>query len=454
MTFLQFYGGVGEIGGNKILLEDEGIKIWLDFGQSFKMGEDYFTGWLQPRIQNGLGDYFEFNLLPKLKGLYSENLLEGTPLKYEEPRFNGIFISHAHFDHFSHICFIDPIIPIYCGSGTKLFLEASEEAGVSSNYGSHEYKTFRSGVKIKLDGLELTPIHVDHSVPASYGFIIETSSGTVVYTGDLRAHGPKHEMTEEFIKAAVEAEPVALISEGTRMGVKEKHKNLSEDEVLKGVKEILDGIDGSNLSVLYTHNSRDTDRFLTFYKAAESYGKYLVITPRFAYLLLKLVKDEHLKLPNPLSDDLIKVYYRRKKSGKYSETDYYEWERIFWEKKITAKEVKKHPGKYMMDLGFYYFTELIDLRPKPGSPFIYSMSEPFDEGNIEDQVLHNWLDHFGLRYHQLHASGHMSKKEIKETIFRINPKTVYPVHTENPSLFSKFYDKVVIPKKGRKYDLI
>jgi len=48
----------------------------------------------------------------------------------------------------------------------------------------------------------------------------------------------------------------------------------------------------------------------------------------------------------------------------------------------------------------------------------------------------------------------MSKKEIKETIFRINPKTVYPVHTENPSLFSKFYDKVVIPKKGRKYDLI
>ena len=32
MTSLTFYGGVNEIGGNKILLEDKGTKIFLDFG--------------------------------------------------------------------------------------------------------------------------------------------------------------------------------------------------------------------------------------------------------------------------------------------------------------------------------------------------------------------------------------------------------------------------------------
>lgn len=453
MTFLQFFGGVGEIGGNKILLVDGDVKIWLDFGQSFKMGEDYFTGWLQPRSQNGLGDYFEFDLLPKLKGLYAKHMLEGTPLIYDEPRFHAVFISHAHFDHVNHISFLDPMIPVYCGSGTKLFLEASEEAGFGTDYGAHDYRTFRTGVEIELDGLRVKPIHVDHSIPASYGFIVETSSGAVIYTGDLRAHGPKHEMTEEFISAATMAEPIALISEGTRMVSIEGCKNFSEDEVFKGVREILDRIEGSDLSLFYTHNSRDTDRFSTFYNAAECYGRSLVIPPRFAYLLNKLVKDEHLYLPDPLSDDLILVYYRRKKSGKYFETDYYEWERLFWEKKITAEEIRRHPCKYMMDLGFYNFTELIDIRPKPGSPFIYSMSEPFDEGDIEDRVMHNWLDHFGLEYTQLHASGHMSKNELKEAILRINPEAVYPIHTENPELFRRFHDKVIIPNKGRRYAL-
>lgn len=55
MVKLTFYGGVNEIGGNKILLEDKGTKIFLDFGQSFTFGEEFFTSWLQPRGLNGLG---------------------------------------------------------------------------------------------------------------------------------------------------------------------------------------------------------------------------------------------------------------------------------------------------------------------------------------------------------------------------------------------------------------
>ena len=36
MTSLTFYGGVGEIGGNKILLEDGTKSLLLDFGLSYK----------------------------------------------------------------------------------------------------------------------------------------------------------------------------------------------------------------------------------------------------------------------------------------------------------------------------------------------------------------------------------------------------------------------------------
>jgi mRNA degradation ribonuclease J1/J2 len=32
MAKLTFYGGVNEIGGNKILIEDKGTKVFFDFG--------------------------------------------------------------------------------------------------------------------------------------------------------------------------------------------------------------------------------------------------------------------------------------------------------------------------------------------------------------------------------------------------------------------------------------
>jgi len=54
MVSLTFYGGAGEIGGNKILLEDKGARVYLDFGQEFDFGEDYFYEWLAPRSVNGL----------------------------------------------------------------------------------------------------------------------------------------------------------------------------------------------------------------------------------------------------------------------------------------------------------------------------------------------------------------------------------------------------------------
>jgi mRNA degradation ribonuclease J1/J2 len=35
MSKLRFYGGVDEIGGNEILIEEKDTKIFFDFGQSF-----------------------------------------------------------------------------------------------------------------------------------------------------------------------------------------------------------------------------------------------------------------------------------------------------------------------------------------------------------------------------------------------------------------------------------
>ena len=449
MTGLTFYGGVGEIGGNKVLLEDKNVKVFLDFGQPFMLGTDYFTGWLAPRALYGLKDYFEFDLMPRIKGLYSERQLQYTDLPYSEPKVDAVFVSHAHFDHMAHICFIDEKIPVFCGSCTKFFIESAEETS-SIPLGEHPYQTFRTGDTAQVDSLEVEPIHVDHSIPGAYGFIIHTSQGEVVYTGDMRAHGPKKEMTEQFIEKASDCEPVALVTEGTRMVEQEHRVNHSETEVKEKSNRI---VSGTGKIVFVAHYGRDTDRFRTMYEVAKENDRKIVILPRTAYLLNKLIEDEHLNLPNPLKDDNILVYYKRKKSGTFAEKDYYLWERPFMDKMVTSEYVHENQGRLILDLDFYQFGELIDIKPEPGSHFIHSMSEPFSEEDLEDQVMHNWLDHFNIEFHQLHASGHLSRKELVEMVERINPEKIFPIHTENPLLFMEISKNTLIAVKGKHYKL-
>jgi len=450
MIRLTFYGGVNEIGGNKILLEDGKAKVVLDFGQSFTFGADYFAGYLAARSVNGLGDYFEFNLLPKIKGLYAKEQLAFTDLAYVEPEVDAVFLSHAHFDHVAHVQFLDPEIPVYLGVGTKLFMESMEETSSFCDFGEHRCSLFRTGDRIKIGNVTVEPVHVDHSIPAAYGFIVYTSAGAVVYTGDLRRHGPRRDLTEEFIEKARDTEPVALITEGTRMADVEKRQNYSEPQVAKLADGVVSSTDRMVFAARY---SRDIDRFNSFYKVAKKNGRKLVVNPKTAHLLTKLLGDEHLKVPDPLKDDNIVVYFKRKRSGAFDESDYYVWEREFMDKKVTHEYVRENQKGLIMDLDFAQLTELVDIKPKPGSHFIHSMSEPFSEEDVEDQVLHNWVDHFGMRFHQMHASGHMSKHDLVEMVNYIKPKRAFPVHTENQRLFKSCCSKVQTIKQGKEYTL-
>jgi ribonuclease J len=450
MVRLRFFGGVNEIGGNKILLEDDKTRILFDFGQSFTFGADYFTDWLSPRPINGLKDQFEFGLLPKIRGLYAKEQLAFTNFPYEEPEIDAIFLSHAHFDHVTHICFVDPQIPVYLGVGTKLFLESMEETSGFCDYRKHEYRTFRTGKKIKVDDVVVEPVHVDHSVPAAYGFLIHASEGTVVYTGDLRMHGPRKDLSKEFVERAKDCEPDALICEGTRMALKEKRKNYSESQVERLSNAIVSSTDKI---VFITHYSRDMDRLRSFYNVAVKNGRNIVISPKTAYLLGKLIQDEHLDLPDPLKDERVLVYYKRKKSGTYDDADYFLWERQFMNKMVTCEFVQKNQAKLIMDLDFYQFAELIDIRPRQDSHFIHSMSEPFSEEDIQDAVLHNWLDHFGMQFHQLHASGHLNREQIGSLVTKINAKKVFPVHTENQHLFKQITRNAQMIKPEKEYGI-
>jgi ribonuclease J len=186
---------------------------------------------------------------------------------------------------------------------------------------------------------------------------------------------------------------------------------------------------------------------------AKKNDRKMVITPKTAYLLTKLLGDEHLPVPDPLKDDCIRVYYKKKKSGTYDEKDYFVWERKFMDKMVGSNYVHKNQRKLIMDLDFFQFAELIDIKPVPGSEFIHSMSEPFSEEDIEDQVMHNWLDHFKLHFHQVHASGHISKEQLVKMVKEIQPKEAFAVHTENQKLFKTYCSNMQIIEAGKEYPI-
>ena len=452
MVSLTFYGGANEIGGNKILLEDKGARIYLDFGQSFDFGQDFFLDYLQPRAAHGLEIYFEFGMVPKVPKLYSKSMLERTDLKYEKPDIDAVFISHSHSDHVNHISFLDESIPVYIGHGTHSILEAYHKLySQFVDIGEHtSLNFFKSGDKIKIKHLVIEPIHVEHSIPGAYGFIVRTSKGALVYTGDLRLHGPKSNMTHEFIQKAAKAKPYVMLCEGTRMGSEQEH-NYTEAEVEVKV----DGIIRASKGIVFGYYSMSNiDRFMSFYRATLKNKRKLVVDTKFAFILDSL-KDKIPGLPDVMTDENIMVYFRLAKSGAYDEKDYYVYERKYMPKMITFEQVAKIQNKLVMHMSFNKLMELVYIQPK-NADYLYSSSEHFLEGEeneAERTVLENWMKHFGVQFHKAHCSGHASKDDLAFVVKTVNPKLLIPIHTEKAEDFRGLHANVRVPEKEMRMEI-
>jgi ribonuclease J len=444
------YGGVNEIGGNKILVSDGDTKVLLDFGAGFSEGLDYFDSGIDPRHVNGAGDYFEFGLLPELPGLYSETSLKNTGLRHAPPEIDAIILSHYHSDHMGRISLVDPDIPVYCGATTALIHQASSASGGSSLDG-REIRTFRTGDRFTVGAIEVQPVHVDHSIPGAYGFVLQTSEGPIAYTGDFRFHGPMGSMTDDFVEAAQEARPVALITEGTRVSTGDKKREMGEAEVAEETTRLLEA---NPHLVFSSFRGNDVDRVLSFYRACEATGRRLVVSMKVALLLEELKVDKRLKVPRVGRD--VSVYLRRKGKGGYDDSDYYKWERRFLDHGFTAEDVKKQEGKVLLHLDRWYLPELIDIRPEKGGVYIHATTEAFnEEGEQDEKIIRNWVDHFGFDYHQIHASGHAPMERVGGLVNRIGGKKVIPIHTGRPDMFRKLAKKgdVVLPTKGKSIPL-
>ena len=420
MARVSVLGGVGEIGGNKVLVEDKDARVILDFGMSISQRARYFSDpYVSPRRPESL---LSLGIIPKVAGVYSWDPAER--------KVDAMFLSHAHLDHYGYLSMVHRGIPVHCGETTERLMVAitdTRRASFETDYRGLGYKTFRSGAAVKVGSLTIKPVHVDHSIPGAYGFVVETSTGSLVYTGDLRAHGRASHLTKDFERAAADSDASLLLTEATNMV---GGSVSSEDEVAQKLATV---IREAKALVMASFSGMDTDRLTSFHKAAEAADRKLAISMRQAHLISVLGDKRIDGLPR-LDKGGVVIYRRNKKR-------YEKWEEEVSEKAevITSDDLTAAPKRYVVATSLSDMEWMVGVRPSPGSVYILSSSEPYNEEMELDMArLIEWLDFYGMPLYHIHVSGHIMPQQLRSLVNGIGAKRVAPIHTEHPDLFLKF----------------
>lgn len=318
-------------------------------------------------------------------------------------------------------------------------------------------------------GLRLRHWPVDHSLFGACGFAIETESGWVAYTGDLRFHGERGSESDAFAAGLAALRPIAMLCEGTRL-TSPDDRSATESEVLKNCLEAVRQAVGQ--LVVADFAPRNIERLQTFHWIARETGRRLLVQPKDAYLLRAMHLAEPA-LPDLMQDASVGLYADPKVRP-------YAWEEAVRERYAGStygpNEVHASPGECLLAFSLTDVVDLLDLQflcqGAPGGLYLFSNSQAYDDEQKADLVrLWNWTQHLGMRVVGLaphrrgirgevvevvtqrgyHASGHAGSVELVEFVRHVRPRVLIPIHTEAPEVWSDLLEGTGIEVRQPRY---
>ena len=156
---IYFLGGLGEIGRNCMVLEQNNELLLIDCGLMFPDADMHGIDLVLP----------DFTFLIENKD-----------------RIVGCVATHGHEDHVGGLQFLlrELEFPIY-GSAVTLGLARSriEEAGLLSKT---QLVTVSDGERLAIGSFDVEFLPVTHSVPHAHAIIIHTAQGVIVHSGDFK----------------------------------------------------------------------------------------------------------------------------------------------------------------------------------------------------------------------------------------------------------------------------
>lgn len=265
LVFLPL-GGVGEIGMNLALygFGPEATRQWImvDCGVTFP-GPDL------PGVDL---------VLPDIRFLADK-----------KKNLKGIFITHAHEDHYGALNDIWPglNVPVYASPFTAGMLEAKRN--YEGTRAEIPITIFKAGDRIKVGPFEVEAVGVNHSIPEPMSLVIRTALGNVIHTGDWKIDqnpslGP---LTDEARFRAIGDEGVlAVMCDSTnsmRDGI-----SPSEEEVSHGLQEVIEAAEGR---VAVTTFSSNVGRIRSIALAAEAAGREVLLLGSSLKRVVSVARD-------------------------------------------------------------------------------------------------------------------------------------------------------------------
>ena len=380
-------GGLGEVGKNMYCFENENQIVIIDCGVKFP-GVEF------PGIDYVVPDF--------------------THLKNNRSKIRALIITHGHEDHIGGIPFLiqNVNIPVIYAPrlACALIKNRLEEYHMADQVKILEYN---SDTKVTIGDFDVSFFRVTHSIPDSFGVVIETSEGRIVSTGDFKVDltpiGPDIELQKiaDLGKKGVDL----LLSDSTN--AENEGYTPSEKNVNDSINEIFNEAKGR---IIVSTFSSNISRIQQICESAVRHKRKIAIVGKSMEKAVEISRGfGYIHIP----DDSI----------------------------ITTEDIKTLKGSEVLvlctgsqgepnaALSRIANGEHKDVHIIPGDTVVFSSSAIPGNGIMIAHIV-NMLTRAGAEcitnsiLADIHSSGHPSKQELRLVLKLFNPKYFMPMHGE------------------------
>ena len=381
-------GGLGEIGGNMMVIETENEAIVVDVGMSFPDENMHGVDILIP----------DFTYLREIKD-----------------KIVGIVITHGHEDHIGAMPYLfkEMQFPVY---GTSLPLEM-----IGSKFDEHKMREHRSLFRaiqkrtpIKIGNeFEVEWMHVTHSIIDSSCIAVKTAAGTMIHTGDFKIdHTPIDGFPTDLHRIAHYGEEGVLVLTSDSTNSHSPGFTRTEKTVGPTFDRIFQNAKGRVIMSTFSSNIHRVSQAIE--KALFHNRKICVIGRSMEKNLELAMNLGYVKFPKDQFIDAHEV-------NKYND------------KEILIVTTGSQ-GESMSALYRMAIHEHRHIKIKPDDQIVLSAKAiPGNEGSVSGIINH--LLKAGAKvayqdYPDIHVSGHAAQEEQKLMLRLVKPKFFLPVHGE------------------------
>ncbi len=380
-------GGLGEIGGNIMILETDTCALIVDVGMSFPDEDMHGVDILIP----------DFTYIREIKD-----------------KIAGIVITHGHEDHIGAMPYLfkEMQFPVY---GTSLPLEM-----IGSKFDEHKMREYRKyfraiqkRVPIKIGEFEVEWIHITHSIIDSSAIAIKTEAGTIIHTGDFKIdHTPIDGYPTDLHRLAYYGEQGVLLLTSDSTNSHSPGFTKSEKTVGPTFDKIFTNAKGR---VIMSTFSSNIHRVAQAIERGLKYNRKICIIGRSMEKNLEIAMSlGYIKFPRDQFIDAHEI-------NKYNDSE-------------VLIVTTGSQGESMSALYRMAIHEHRHIKIKPEDQIILSAKAiPGNEGSVSGIINHLLKAGAKVAYqdfNDIHVSGHAAQEEQKLMLRLIKPKFFMPVHGE------------------------